>query len=373
MKGQAARVNDSHDDPGDLRQSQQILRLSVAQPGILPDRPGALGWFSKAHNWFRVGPRPRDANNPEPMPSNPGEIDPKAELTAEQAASLLAWYVASGADEAFGETPINRFETPSVAKGDSPSSQVQQKSRQQSQQQADMPGLVTRQLPSAASPAASRPVAAAPLPDHTLDALASARELATAATSLAELNEAVERFEGCGLKATAHSTVFCDGNPKARIMLVGEAPGREEDRQGRPFVGPAGQLLDKMFGAIGLNRADEDPDKSIYIANILPWRPPGNRNPSAEEIALCLPFLQRHIELQAPAIIVALGGVSSKQLLDTSTGIMRTRGRWAEIAVGDRQVPVLPMFHPAYLLRQPAQKRYAWSDLQSLRDRIAAL
>lgn len=286
----------------------------------------------------------------------------KANLPSDQAASLLAWYVASGADEALGEEPVNRFEAPSTA-------QRVVLSAHPDGQQKDMPGLVAPK----AAPRPPRPAAAAPLPDHTLDALASARDLAASATTLAELRGAIESFEGCGLKGTAHSTVFCDGNPKARIMLVGEAPGREEDRQGKPFVGPAGQLLDRMFDAIGLSRTAEDPDKSFYISNILPWRPPGNRNPSAEEIALCLPFLQRHLELQNPQIIVALGGVSSKQLLDTSTGIMRTRGRWAEITVGEQQVPVLPMFHPAYLLRQPAQKRYAWADLQSLRDRIAAL
>lgn len=283
-------------------------------------------------------------------------------LTSDQAASLLAWYVASGADEALGEEPINRFEAPSAVARDIPSARPDA-------QQTDMPGFVAPKAP----PPTPRPRAAAPLPGHTLDALASARELAASATNLAELRGAIESFEGCGLKGTAHSTVFCDGNPKARIMLVGEAPGREEDRQGRPFAGPAGQLLDRMFGAIGLARTDEDPAKSFYISNILPWRPPGNRNPTAEEIALCLPFLQRHLELQKPQIIVALGGVSSKQLLDTSTGIMRTRGRWSEITVGDARVPVLPMFHPAYLLRQPAQKRYAWADLQSLQDRIAAL
>lgn len=288
----------------------------------------------------------------------------KANLPPNQAAALLAWYVAAGADEVLGEEPINRFEAPSTA--------ARVPSAQTAVQQTVMPGMPGLVAPKA-TPPAPRPKTVAPLPDHTLDALASARDLAASASNLAELRGAIESFEGCGLKGTAHSTVFCDGNPKARIMLVGEAPGREEDRQGRPFVGPAGQLLDRMFGAIGLARTDDDPAKSIYISNILPWRPPGNRNPTAEEIALCLPFLQRHLELQSPQIIVALGGVSSKQLLDTSTGIMRIRGRWSEITVGDRQIPVLPMFHPAYLLRQPAQKRYAWADLQSLRDRIGAL
>lgn len=276
---------------------------------------------------------------------------------------MLVWTVAAGADECVGEEPVNRFELPS---------------RSISGAEPAATSTAARRLPEAqAAPVASPPVlqktkAVAPS-EHTIDALASARELAAGATTLDELRAAIESFEGCGLKATAHSTVFCDGNPKARVMLVGEAPGRDEDRQGKPFVGRSGQLLDRMFDAIGLKRTEDDPDKSIYITNILPWRPPGNRNPSTEEIALCLPFLLRHIELQGPQIIVALGGVSSKQLLDTSTGIMRTRGRWADVTFGTRSIPVLPMFHPAYLLRQPAQKRYAWADLQSLRARIDAL
>lgn len=290
-------------------------------------------------------------DDPESMTSNPDRTD----LSGQEAGALLAWYVSSGADEAVGEVPVNRFELPS-----------------QSARAASVAPVVpaasgARQTPPRTS---GQPAA---LPDHTIDALATARELAGAATTLEELRAAIESFEGCGLKSTAHSTVFCDGNPKARIMLVGEAPGKDEDRQGRPFVGPAGQLLDRMFAAIDLKRTDEDPAKSVYIANILPWRPPGNRDPSAEEIALCLPFLLRHIELQKPQIIVALGGVSSMQLLGTSTGIMKTRGRWAEISIGERTIPVLPMFHPAYLLRQSAQKRYAWADLQSLRARIEAL
>lgn len=262
---------------------------------------------------------------------------------------MLAWSVASGADECVGEEPVNRFELAS----------------RNSRAAKSVSTPVSAQQTPPSKPAA--------LSEHTIDALASARQLAAAATTLEELRAAIESFEGCGLKATAHSTVFCDGNPRARVMLVGEAPGRDEDRQGKPFVGRSGQLLDRMFDAIGLARTAEDPDKSIYITNILPWRPPGNRNPSTEEIALCLPFLMRHIELQGPQIIVALGGVSSKQLLGTNTGIMRTRGRWVDVSFGARTIPVLPMFHPAYLLRQPAQKRHAWADLQALRTRIKAL
>lgn len=263
-------------------------------------------------------------------------------LSFEEAASLLAWYVDAGADEALGETPVDRFKaappTPAAA-------------------------IPDRVVP---KPAAADRVADTPRPVAAEAALQSAKTLAEAAQSLDELRAAIETFEGCALKKTATKTVFADGNPRARIMLIGEAPGRDEDRQGKPFVGRSGQLLDRMFAAIGLSRLAEDPAEAVYISNILPWRPPGNRNPSLEEIALCMPFLTRHIELIAPDMIVALGGVSAKQLLDTSTGIMRLRGRWSEISIGGRPVPVMPMFHPAYLLRTPAQKKYAWADLRAI-------
>lgn len=295
--------------------------------------------------------------------SETSKIDP----VREESAKLLAWYVDAGADEAVSETPIDRFQ---------PLPEKVSSEAEPAKSQLEMPGAEPAQQP--ARPQTSKTQSARtvvkPASVTSGDALAHARALAAKATNLEELRLAIESFDGCGLKNTAQSTVFCDGNPKARVMLVGEAPGRHEDREGKPFVGPAGQLLDRMFKAIGLSRDAEDPNEAVYITNILPWRPPGNRNPSAEEIALCQPFIDRHIELMDPALVVALGGVSAKQLLDTSTGIMRLRGRWSEISIaGGRQIPVMPMFHPAYLLRQPAQKRYAWDDLQSLRDKIRSL
>jgi len=180
------------------------------------------------------------------------------------------------------------------------------------------------------------------------------------------LRSALERLEGCALKNTASNLVFCDGNPGARVMIVGEAPGREEDRVGLPFVGAAGQLLDKMLATIGLDRA------SVYITNLLPWRPPGNRTPTAEETRLLLPYLQRHIQLADPEYVFILGGSSAKALLATRDGILKTRGAWRDIDFGDGVMrPTLASLHPAFLLRSPAQKRLSFDDLLSLRARLA--
>jgi len=198
------------------------------------------------------------------------------------------------------------------------------------------------------------------------DVSGDARRLAAACTTLDELKSALEKFDGCGLKATAKNLVFADGNPNASVMLVGEAPGAEEDRQGLPFVGASGQLLDKMLAAIGLDRT------SVYIANILPWRPPGNRKPTTQETLTCLPFIARHIELVAPKFLVLLGGTSASTLLDTTEGITRLRGKWQTYEAGTQRIDALPLYHPAYLLRQPAQKRDAWRDLQDLKKRLDA-
>ena len=279
------------------------------------------------------------------------KMPPTQSLSQEDAASLLAWYVDAGADEAMGDAPVDRFKLKPP-----PPPKPKQRPLLQPEQMSRDKVPVNR-------PAARPEV----LPE---EALATARSLAAKADSLEALQAAIESYDGCALKRTATNTVFADGNPMARIMLIGEAPGRDEDRQGKPFVGRSGQLLDRMFAAIGLSRDAEAPEEAIYISNILPWRPPGNRNPSVEEIALCLPFIQKHMALIQPDIIVALGGVAAKQILDTSTGIMRLRGRWAEINVGGKATPVMPMFHPAYLLRTPAQKRYAWTDLQSIQARL---
>jgi DNA polymerase len=182
---------------------------------------------------------------------------------------------------------------------------------------------------------------------------------------------ALEGFEGCELKRSATRTVFADGNPAARIMFIGEAPGRDEDLQGLPFVGRAGKLLDRMLESIGLDRT------KVYITNVLPWRPPQNRDPSPEEAAVCLPFLRRHIELMRPDIMVLLGAVSARHVIGANEGIMRVRGKWDVYQIvsaeGTRSVPVMPTLHPAYLLRQPAAKRLAWRDLLSVSEKIEQL
>ncbi len=180
--------------------------------------------------------------------------------------------------------------------------------------------------------------------------------------SVTALAEALARFEGCALKQSATNLVFADGNPESEVMLIGEAPGRDEDLRGLPFVGRSGKLLDRMLAAIGLDRT------KVYISNILFWRPPANRSPTNEEMAVCLPFVMRHVALVKPKVVVALGGVAAKQLLDTTEGIMRLRGRWQTLALPDgASLPLLPTFHPAYLLRQPAHKRLAWRDLLALK------
>jgi len=200
----------------------------------------------------------------------------------------------------------------------------------------------------------------------------AARNLARSAPSLEVLRAMLEGFEGCALKSTASRLVFADGRPGARIMIVGEAPGRDEDEIGRPFVGRAGQLLDKMLRAIGIDR------EGVYIANIVPWRPPGNRTPTPQEIAICLPFIQRQIALAAPDILVTMGAPATQNLLSQREGILRLRGRWFDYAVEapdgtKRTIPALATLHPAYLLRQPGQKSLAWRDLRALRTRLAAL
>ncbi|MGB5092092.1 MAG: uracil-DNA glycosylase [Parvibaculum sp.] len=277
-------------------------------------------------------------------------------LTDREAFARLSLMVEAGVSDALGEVAQNRYAlTMSGAAKAEP--------------------IVTPAMPRAAlrpplaatgfgeAPAARAPTTI-PLADSQM--VESARDIAAACQTLEALREALERFEGCSLKHTAKNLVFADGNPQARLMLIGEAPGRDEDLEGRPFVGPSGQLLDKMLAAIGLDR------QLVYIANTLPWRPPGNRPPTSTEISICEPFIQRQIELVDPALLVCLGGVASKQMLGSDLGIMKLRGRWMNYGIKGRQVPVLPLFHPAYLLRQPAQKRLAWRDLLMLKARIAA-
>lgn len=261
--------------------------------------------------------------------------------TAETRA-LLDWYVEAGVDETIGDAPVDRFSTPPPA--------------------AAQPAPAARP---AAKPTSLRE-AASPPPLQSRDAaVQTAQEIAAAASTLDELRAAFEAFDGCPLKETAMNFVFADGTADARLMFIGEAPGGEEDRKGLPFVGPAGQLLDRMLAAIGIERSE------VYITNILPWRPPGNRNPTDAEIAACLPFLERHIALVKPDILLFVGGTSAKTLLRRKEGIMRLRGKWMqyEPVTGD-PVPARALLHPAYLLRQPAQKRETWQDLLEIRARL---
>jgi DNA polymerase len=211
---------------------------------------------------------------------------------------------------------------------------------------------------SAAAPAiAPAPALLTTNPDAVVLA---AREQAGSAPSLEALRAILERFEGCALKATATRLVFGDGSATARVMLVGEAPGREEDLEGRPFVGRSGQLLDRMLAAIGLDRG------SAYIANLVPWRPPGNRTPTPQEAAVCKPFLERQIELVDPDVLVCLGAPSAQALLGAKDGILKLRGRWMTYETGSRRICAMATLHPAYLLRQPVQKRFAWRDFRAI-------
>ena len=258
------------------------------------------------------------------------------------ALTTLAWLVEAGADEAVAEAPVNRL----TAKPPAPPVPVSAKPR---------PAPPSAPLPPVPSSAGG-------------DAIGDAQRAAAAARNLEELKAAMEAFEGSALKRAATNTVFADGTPSGRVMFIGEAPGRDEDRIGKPFVGRAGQLLDKMMASIDLDRG-----RNCYITNVINWRPPDNRDPSPEEAAICLPFLRRHIELANPGIIVLLGAVAARHVMGITEGIMRTRGRWLEYRVGDAMVPVMPTLHPAYLLRQPAHKKLAWRDLQAVASRMEAL
>ncbi len=245
--------------------------------------------------------------------------------------ALLDWHLELGVDEAISEASVNRYKLEAPASKPKPTT-----------------------TPEVITPAKSEPVVFDSTP------------LAQACENLAALRAAMGAFEHCPLKQGARNTVFCDGNPSARVMIIGEAPGREEDREGKPFIGKAGQMLDKMFAAIGLSRHEEAPESALYITNVLPWRPPQNRDPKPEEIALMKPFLLRHIELAQPDFIITMGNPSTKTLRDTSLGITKMHGQWGEVL----GIPSVPLFHPAYLLRSPEQKRLAWADLLSLKARL---
>lgn len=267
------------------------------------------------------------------------------------AADLVAWYAEMGVDAVLEDEAQDRFAESAAAPV---------------REARPVPAPTNeRKLPTLDAPPAPVIVAAAPTQAQET-AVADARALARTAGSLEELRAILDAYEGVALRKTATRLVFADGNPLARIMFVGEAPGKEEDREGLPFVGRAGQLLDRMLAAIGLDR------QSAYIANIIPWRPPGNRKPTSQETELCLPFIRRQIELVDPQVLVFLGGTSAATLTGAKDGILRLRGRWLDYESGTRTIRALPTLHPAYLLRTPSQKKLAWRDFRALRAELDA-
>jgi uracil-DNA glycosylase len=282
---------------------------------------------------------------------------------APSVAQLLAFYLEAGVDCALAEEPVNRLADPDIAAAAREPAPAQ--AARMPETSAPTKPMPTK-LMATKSMAAPLPVGRgepAPAPDA---AIASAREAASTAPSLEALRALLETFDGCALKHTATRLVFADGNPQARVMFVGEAPGRDEDIEGLPFVGRSGKLLDRMIAAIGLDRS------SAYIANVIPWRPPGNRTPTPQETQICLPFIRRQIELVNPDVLVTLGNPSTQALLGTREGIMRTRGKWFDYETGSRAIRALATFHPAYLLRSPSYKRMSWQDLRAIAKALEA-
>jgi uracil-DNA glycosylase family 4 len=272
-------------------------------------------------------------------------------IIGKDARELIAFYLEAGVDAVIGEEAIDRFAD-------------------------EAPQPIQPAAPRPPSPAVPRkaadnaivgtaPPAAIAVPASQETAVMAAREAAKTARTLDELRALLEAFEGCMLRATATQLVFAAGNPQARVMFVGEAPGRDEDISGTPFVGRSGQLLDRMMAAIGLDRT------SAYIANVVPWRPPGNRTPTPQETAICLPFIRRQIELANPDTLVCLGQPATQTLLGTREGITRTRGRWFKFDTGSREIRAMATYHPAFLLRSPLQKRLAWRDFLALKKALA--
>jgi len=268
---------------------------------------------------------------------------------ADAARALLAFYAEAGVDLAVSEIAVDRLAAADVVPG------------------AAAPQVAKPIPPDAVRPEPARrdppppPGAAPAAPDA---AIMAARDAAKNAPSLEVLRGILEKFEGCALRTTAKQLVFADGNPQARVMFVGEAPGREEDLEGLPFVGRSGKLLDRMLAAIGLNRT------TAYIANIVPWRPPGNRTPTPQESQICLPFIRRQIELADPDVLVCMGGPAAAALLGVKEGIKRTRGRWFTYQTGTREIRAMATFHPAYLLRSPLEKRLAWRDFLAIKKEL---
>jgi len=276
-----------------------------------------------------------------------------ADMTTSDAATALAWLVEMGADEVVGEIAIDRLAVAIQAPSPQAAAHV------------ELPAL--RPLRGVASPRPGQPQPSA------TDSRQDARAIAAGCSSLEELASALAQFDACPLRKTATNLCFSDGNPRAHVLVIGEAPGNEEDLQGEPFVGRSGQLLDRMLAAIGLDRRAEDPTRAVLITNTIFWRPPGNRKPTDAETAMCMPFVMRLVEVMRPRLILCAGATPTQRMVNLTDGILKLRGRWFDVAIADQKIPLLATLHPAYLLRQPAQKRLAWRDLLSLRERLDSL
>ena len=286
-------------------------------------------------------------------------------MRRDEAIAAIEWLVEMGADEVVGDEPVNRL---------APESSSRQHSSSRSDPSRRKPGPI---LPRDDSPGISPSPAMGPgfrRDDGPRggNAVDDAKAIAAACQSLDDIVAALSRFDACPLKRTATNLALCDGNPLAHVMCIGEAPGRDEDLQGKPFVGRSGQLLDRMLEAAGLSRSAEDPAQAVFITNVIFWRPPGNRTPTEQETLMCLPFLHRTIEVLRPRFILCLGATPTQRLTGRTDGILKLRGKWFDFDLGDRKVPLLPTLHPAYLLRQPTNKRLAWRDLLSLRMSLDA-
>ncbi|HEX2841986.1 uracil-DNA glycosylase family protein [Hyphomicrobium sp.] len=290
-------------------------------------------------------------------------------------AALLDWYREMGVDTAVDEAPVDWLARGEAVPGRDfrlPAREGEAPPTRGAPEFKSAPPIPGEREPPRPAPQRTAPQRPAPAfdprpgfsPKPPDAAELAARSAAKSAPNLEALESALRGFDGCGLKATAKNLCFYRGAPKARLMIIGEAPGSEEDREGRPFVGRAGQLLDKMLAAIALKEPD------VHITNVVYWRPPGNRTPTPQETQVCKPFLERQMELVEPDVVVLLGGAAAKHVLDVTDGIMRVRGKWREIQIGGRAVKAMATLHPAYLLRTPAAKRHAWRDLLAVQSAL---
>ncbi len=367
--------------------------MASRAPAVYPQRREANNASAALHT-LPMGAISEGAMSQPPHDEPPS---PDGDVPHAAARAALDWLITAGADEAILDTPVDRYAAAREAKAARAAARQQQAATGTSSTPSPSTAPPSQQPSATSKPAteprqpAGQPAAAPAQQPGTAgrkrgemppvwrpkggelktaeQTLATARDLAAQATTLEALRDALAEYDGCALKQTATNLVFADGNPEARVMIVGEAPGADEDRQGKPFVGVSGQLLDRMLSWIGFSRAD-----NVYISNVLFWRPPGNRTPTPAEVAACLPFVERHIALKQPDYLILSGGSSAKTLLSKTEGVLKLRGRWFSYQNPEMgtPVPALVTLHPAYLLRQPAAKRQAWRDLLSFKTAFDA-